>query len=67
MVPRAVSVGVVIGSVASEWVMLKKGEADTWQGEVDMAKIWGTNTRVAVYAAYEGSPDTYSTLLEYTT
>jgi len=65
MVPRAVGVAVVIGSVGSEWVMLKKDGKDVWKGEVDMAKVWGTSARVAVCAAYEGSADTYSTLLEY--
>jgi len=68
MVPHAVGVAVVIGSVGSEWVMLKKHRDDqTWEGSVDMAKIWSTNARVAVCAAYEGSADTYSTLLEYST
>jgi len=67
MVPHAVGVAVVIGSVGSEWVMLKKRGDDTWEGGVDMAKVWATNARVAVCAAYEGSADTYSTLLEYST
>jgi len=66
MVPRAVGVAVVVGSIGSEWVMLKKDEKDNWEGEVDMEKVLGTNARVSVCAAYEGSPDTYSTLLEYT-
>jgi len=67
-VPRAVGVAVVVGSTGAEWVMLKKHEDDDiWEGEVDLAKVWGTNTRVAVCAAYEGSADMYSTLLEYST
>jgi len=65
MVPRALGVAVVIGAVGSEWIMLKKDGKDMWEGEVDMAKVWGTSARVAVCAAYEGSADTYSTLLEY--
>jgi len=67
MVPHGVGVAVVIGSVGSEWVMLKTNGKDIWEGEVDMVKVWGTNARVAVCAAYEGSADTYSTLLEYST
>jgi len=63
MVPHAVDVAVIIGS---EWVMLKKDEEDTWHGEADVAKVSGTSARVAVCAAYEGSADSYSTLLEYT-
>jgi len=64
-VPRAVQVAVVIGSAGTEWISLKKNENNVWQGEVDMAKVWGTSARVAVCAAYEGSTETYSTLLEY--
>jgi len=66
-VPRAVGVAVVIGSVGAEWVMLKKRKDDIWESEVDLAKVWGTGSRVAVCAAYEGAADTYSTLLEYST
>jgi len=64
MVPHAVGVAVVVGS---EWITMKKDEKAMWEGKVDMAKVWGTNPRVAVCAAYEGSADSYSTLLEYTT
>jgi len=64
VVPQAVGVAVVVGS---EWVMLKKGGENIWQGEVDMVKAWGTSGRAAVCAAYEGSAETYNTLLEYTT
>ena len=65
--PHAVGVVVIVGPAGSEWILLKKNEEDMWEGEVDMAKVWGTNTRVAVSATYEGSADTYSTLLEYAT
>ena len=66
-VPRAVGMAVVVGSVGAEWVMLKKNEDNVWEAGVDLAKVWGSGTRVAVCAAYEGSADTYSTLLEYST
>jgi len=68
-VPRAVAVAVVVGTVGSEWVMLKQRgqEEDAWEGDVDLMKVWNSVARVAVCAAFEGSADTYSTLLEYTT
>jgi len=66
-VPHAVGVVVIVGPAGSEWILLKKNEEDMWEGEVDMAKVWETNARVAVSATYQGSADTYSTLLEYTT
>ena len=66
-VPRAAGVAVIVGPVGSEWILLKKNDNDMWEGDVDMAKVWQTNTRVAVSATYEGSADTYSTLLEYAT
>jgi len=66
-VPCAVSVAVVVGSTGSGWAKLGKHDDDVWEAEVDLSKVWGTGGRVAVCAAYEGSADTYSTLLEYTT
>ena len=62
--PKAEEVAVVVDG---QWSYLKRdGAADTlWQGDVDLAKYWGKETKLVVCANYDKSQTTYSTLLDY--
>ena len=62
-VPKANSVAVVIGE---DWTQLeRKPPSESWQGEVDIEKHRGRETKVAVCANYGSVKASYSTLLEY--
>lgn len=62
-VPKANSVAVVIGE---DWTQLeRKPPSESWQGEVDVEKHRGHETKVAICANYGSVKASYSTLLEY--
>jgi hypothetical protein len=63
-VPKANSVAVVVGE---EWTQLeqKSTGTSTWEGEVNMEKRWGHESKVALCANFGNVKASYSTLLEY--
>ena len=62
-VPKANSVAVVIGE---DWTQLERQPpSESWQGEVDIEKHRGHESKVAICANYGSVKASYSTLLEY--
>ena len=61
-VPQAKEVAVVIGE---DWTHLNQKQPGVYEGEVDMEKHWGKETKGAVCANYGNVKASYSTLLEY--
>ena len=63
-VPKANSVAVVVGE---DWTQLemKAGPGSAWEGEVNLEKKWGRESKVALCANFGSVKASYSTLLEY--
>jgi len=63
-VPKANSVAVVVGE---DWTQLEArgGPGAPWEGEVNLEKHWGHDSKVALCANFGSVKASYSTLLEY--
>lgn len=61
-VPKANSVAVVLGE---DWTQLDLKPSGSWEGEVNLDKHWGHESKAAICANYGNVKASYSTLLEY--
>jgi len=61
-VPKANSVAVVVGE---DWTQLEVKSGTAWEGEINLEKRWGNESKVALCANFGSVKASYSTLLEY--
>lgn len=61
-VPKATSMAVVVGK---DWTQLERKASGSWEGELDMEKHWGKESKLTVCGQYGGDKGSYGVLLEY--